>query len=339
MATGASEIQPNPAFIFETLNSYQRTAALNTAIELDVFTTIAEGAATAGAIAEQVHAAERGIRILCDYLTVFGLLQKADGEYSLTRDSAAFLNRRSPTYLGTMSKFLTADANQEGFRHLTASVRQGGGAPERSSVQADNALWVEFARSMAPMMAFPAELLAKIVAESGAPPAKVLDIAAGHGLFGIAVARHNPKAEITALDWEAVLAVAKENATRAGVAARYHTIPGSAFEAEFGEGYDVVLLTNFLHHFDAATCETLLRKVHAALKPGGRAVTLEFVPNDDRVSPRIPAAFSIIMLANTEGGDAYTFAELERMFQNAGFSRSSLHPLPNLPQCVVVSEK
>jgi SAM-dependent methyltransferase len=83
--------------------------------------------------------------------------------------------------------------------------------------------------------------------------------------------------------------VARENAAAAGVADRYHTIPGSAFDVEYGDGYDLALVVNFLHHFDPATCEKLLQKVHSSLKQGGRVVLLEFVPNEDRVSPAIPA--------------------------------------------------
>jgi len=142
-----------------------------------------------------------------------------------------------------------------------------------------------------------------------------------------------------ALDWPNVLGVAKENAAKAGVADRYSTIEGNAFDADFRNGYDIVLLTNFLHHFDIATCEGLLRKVHAALKQDGRAVTVEFIPNEDRITPPDAAAFSVIMLAETRGGDAYTFSQLERMFGNAGFSRSELHPLPPTIQQVVISEK
>jgi hypothetical protein len=99
------------------------------------------------------------------------------------------------------------------------------------------------------------------------------------------------------------------------------------------------MLTNFLHHFDPPTCEGLLRKVHAALKPGGRALTLEFVPNEDRISPPIPAAFSMMMLGSTPSGDAYTFAELERMFKNAGFAKSALRPLEATPQTLIISDK
>jgi hypothetical protein len=133
--------------------------------------------------------------------------------------------------------------------------------------------------------------------------------------------------------------VAKENAQAAGVADRFSTVEGDAFTAEYGEGYDVILLTNFLHHFDPQTCEQLLRKVRAALAPGGVALTLEFVPNEDRVTPPVSAAFSLMMLAGTNGGDAYTYPELERMFANAGFSSSEAHPLPASPQQAIVSRK
>jgi 2-polyprenyl-3-methyl-5-hydroxy-6-metoxy-1,4-benzoquinol methylase len=158
-------------------------------------------------------------------------------------------------------------------------------------------------------------------------------------MFGITLAKHNPRAEITALDWRNVLEVALENAQAAGVAERYHTIAGSAFEADLGTGYDVVLLTNILHHFDVATCETLLGRVHAALAPGGRAAILEFVPNDDRVSPPQAAAFSMMMLGMTPAGDAYTFRELESMCRNAGFATAQLHPLAPHPEAVVVATK
>jgi ubiquinone/menaquinone biosynthesis C-methylase UbiE len=223
---------------------------------------------------------------------------------------------------------------------MAEAVRKGGTALDNDgTVGPDHPIWVKFARAMAPMMALASQLLAKLVDPNADRKLKILDIAAGHGLYGISFATNNSQAEITAVDWKAVLEVAKENAQKAGVADRYSTIEGSAFDVEFGTGYDLILLTNFLHHFDPPTCETLLRKVRAALADGGRAVTLEFVPNDDRVTPPDAAAFSVMMLTSTPSGDAYTFAELERMFANAGYSRSTLHPLPPTIQQVVISEK
>ena len=339
MSSSAAQ-QPSPQLFFQTINAHQRTEALKAAIELEVFTAIGEGNTTAAQIAQRCDAAERGIRILCDFLTIHGMLTKQDGQYGLTLDSTTFLDKKSPAYLGTAIEFLCSPMLTEGSKHMTEAVRKGGTAMvDDGTVGPDNPIWVKFARGMAPMMAMPAQLMAKLVDPNPDRKLKILDIAAGHGLFGITFANNNPKAEITAVDWKAVLEVAKENAQKAGVADRYQTIEGSAFDVDFGSGYDVVLITNFLHHFDPPTNETLLRKVHGALADGGRAVTLEFVPNDDRVTPPDAAGFSMMMLSGTPSGDAYTFAELERMFSNAGFSRSTFHPLPPTIQSVVISEK
>jgi ubiquinone/menaquinone biosynthesis C-methylase UbiE len=176
------------------------------------------------------------------------------------------------------------------------------------------------------------------VLEGKSGPMRVLDIAAGHGLFGIEIAKQNPQARVTGLDWAKVLEVAVDNARKVGVADRYDLLPGSAFEVDFGGPYDVVLLTNFLHHFDVPTCVGLLKKVHAALRPGGRAATLEFVPNEDRVSPPMPAGFSLTMLATTAAGDAYTLSELTSMYTDAGFKAITAHPIPMSPHTVVMGE-
>jgi ubiquinone/menaquinone biosynthesis C-methylase UbiE len=332
--------QPSPELFFDTVNSYQRPAALKAAIELDVFTALGEGRQTVQELAAHCKAAERGIRILCDYLVIIGFLTKEGGRYSLTPDSAAFLDRRSPAYMGGTLEFLLAPMLISGFDDLASAVRKGGTVDrEGGTVAPENPVWVKFARAMAPMMAMAAQVMAQLINGEEQRKLKVLDIAAGHGLFGIAVAQQNPQASVVALDWPNVLEVAKENARNAGVSDRYSTIEGSAFDVDYGSGYDVVLLTNFLHHFDPQTCETLLRKVHAALVEGGMAVTLEFVPNEDRVSPPVPASFSMMMLGSTPGGDAYTFPEFDSMFRNAGFAQSELHQLPASPQQLIISRK
>jgi 2-polyprenyl-3-methyl-5-hydroxy-6-metoxy-1,4-benzoquinol methylase len=330
--------QPTPERIFEVLNGYQQSAAMKAAIELDVFTAIAEGNKDSAAIAHRCNAAERGIRILCDFLAVGGLITKQDGKYGLAPDAAMFLSRKSPAYMGSVHKFLLSPATLGNIMELTTTVKNGTISDSEGSTKPENPIWVEFARSMAPMMVMPAEMIAKTIGAAEGKKWKVLDIAAGHGLFGVALARHNPNAEIVALDWPAVLEVAKENAAAAGVANRYRTLPGSAFDVDFGAGYDVILLTNFLHHFDVPTNEKLLRRVHAALAPGGRAVALEFVPNEDRISPPMSARFSMVMLAMTVSGDAYTHAQYQKMFSNTGFKSCVLHA-PPVGEQLLVAEK
>jgi ubiquinone/menaquinone biosynthesis C-methylase UbiE len=334
-----SHTPPSAEIIFDTLFAYQRSAALNSAIELEVFTAIDEGARTAPAIATRGGASERGTRILCDYLVTIGLLTKSDSGYELAPESAAFLSKRSPAYLGTTARFLLRPELKNNFEALTSAVRRGGVPPEADNTVSDeNPIWVEFARSMMPMMVPAAQGIAELVAGSSAEALDVLDIAAGHGLFGITIAERNPRAAIVAVDWPPVLAVAEENARTAHVHDRYRTLPGDAFKVEFGTGFDVALVTNFLHHFDSPACTELLRKVHSALKPGGRVAILEFVPNPDRVSPPVPARFSLTMLAGTPSGDAYTFAELRSQLEAAGFSNVSAHSLPT-PETIILAQK
>ena len=332
--------QPSPALFFGTIGAYQRTEALRAAVELDLFSHIAAGKQTADAIAEACQAAPRGIRILADSLTIFGFLRKQGARYELTEDSRVFLDRKSPAYVGGAVSFMLAPDMRQSFLHLTDAVRRGGTAiSDEGTVSHDNPIWVEFARAMAPLMHMPAQLLEGLVGGDPAKPLRVLDVAAGHGLFGITIAQRHPHAHVTALDWPNVLTVAQENAQRAGVADRHTLLPGSAFEVDWGGPYDVVLLTNFLHHFDVPTCEQLAARSLTALAPGGRAFTLDFIPEPDRISPPEVAAFALVMLATTARGDAYTFEEYRAMFDKAGFARSEFHPLPPTAQQVVVSSK
>jgi SAM-dependent methyltransferase len=328
-----------PARFIDCMTAFKLGAALKAAIELDLFTILAEGVQTTESLAPRLQASTRGVRILCDYLTIEGFLLKQDGRYSATKDAAMFLNRNSPTYMGSAAFFLGSPVLIENFRDLAGCVRKGGTVNADATLKPEHPIWVEFARSMAPIAAMDAELVARLLKTDTMPRCKVLDIAAGHGMYGIALARHNPNAEIVALDWKNVLAVAKDNAGKAGISSRYRTIEGSAFDVDLGEGYDIVLLTGFLHHFSENINEALLRKVERALQPGGRVVALEFIPDEDRLTPRIPAEFSLMMLANTPDGDAYTFLELNRMFCNAGFRSSELHEIPPSPQRVVISSK
>lgn len=332
-----AEAALNPRIVFDMIQSHQRTAALKAAIELDVFRAVGEGPGDVASIARHCKASERGIRILCDFLVIHGVLAKEGNSYRHTPDSAAFLDPRSPACIASIADFLTHSDWTESIRTLADIVRAGRTTlPGGGSVEPENPIWVEFAEKMAPMMAPMAGPLGRVVLNGHDGPMRVLDIAAGHGLFGIEIAKQNPQAHVTGLDWAPVLRVALKNAEKAGVHDRYDMLPGSAFEVDFGGPYDAVLLTNFLHHFDVPTCVGLLKKVRSALKPGGKAATLEFVPNEDRVSPPMPAAFSMTMLVSTPAGDAYTFSELRGMYAEAGFTDISAHPIPMSPHTVVL---
>src|SRR5919199_1956428 len=173
--------QLSPELFFETMLAYQRTAALKAAIELDLFTAIGEGAYTSEALAQRCQTSERGMRILCDYLVVIGFLTKDENHYHLTPDSAAFLDRNSPSYIATAASFLASPMLMEGFNVLATVVRKGGTViSEEGSLEPEHPMWVEYARAMAPLMTLPAESIAELVGADSGQKWKVLDIAAGH---------------------------------------------------------------------------------------------------------------------------------------------------------------
>ena len=288
-------------------------------------------------LARDCAASEHGVCILCDYLTVAGLLTKEDPRYRHSRASAVFLDPRSRACVASAAQFLSHPDRASRSNNLAEVVRAGHTLLlGNGSVEPEHPMWVDFARSMAPMVAPAAGALADLALAGLDGLVRVLDIAAGHGLFGLAVAARNPLAHVVAQDWAAVLAVAAENAHKTGLEGRFITLPGHAFDVEFGGPFDIVLLTNFLHHFDAATCVSLLKKVRASLSPRGRALALEFVPNEDRVSPLTAASFGLMMPVSRAACDAYTARQYDVMSREAGFARTAGHPLPPSSEKAVI---
>lgn len=329
-----------PDLFWETMTGFQRSAVLKTAVELEIFTKIGEGHSAAGDIAAASGASTRGVRILCDSLVTMGFLTKSAEQYAMTDATAAFLDKRSQAYLGSALDFILSPQQRRGFDDLTNAVRKGGSSiTGDASMDPDSEMWVTFARGMAPLMFPMAQMMAEHLELDASRELKILDIAAGHGIFGIMAGQKYSKAQIYGADWANVLTVAEENAAKFGMSDRYHTIPGNAFESDLGTGYDAILVPNFFHHFDVETCENFIRKLGTSLADGGKIATVEFVPNDDRISPPAAAMFAVVMLAATPAGDAYTFAEFKKMFENGGFANNELISLDPLPSTLIISTR
>jgi 2-polyprenyl-3-methyl-5-hydroxy-6-metoxy-1,4-benzoquinol methylase len=247
---------------------------------------------------------------------MLGLLLKDGEQYGLTPEAAKYLDRASPDYMGAVLGFLQSEYIRGAFEGFTEAVRRGGTAMDGTgSLEPGHPMWVRFAQAMAPLMKPAAERLAEIALPAG----RVLDIAAGHGRFGIRLLEGDPQAHVTAVDWPDVLELALHNARLAGVDARYRLLPGSVFDVQLDGIYDTVLLPNFLHHFNRAEIVELLRRMRGALRPGGRVFVLEYLPDASRVKPAAAAWFATSMLVTTPEGDAYTADEYREMLGEAGF--------------------
>jgi ubiquinone/menaquinone biosynthesis C-methylase UbiE len=324
--------------IFDMAMAYQKTAALIAAVKLDIFSVIGPETVSLDDLVSRTGASRRGLRILCDYLTVIGLLAKKGSCYSLTHIASTFLDESAPLAMGKIVDFVAAPEILDLFLNDPVSYVRRGGSSGLANVSPDHPVWVRFAKAAVPFAAATAKRVAAHVAKFPDPPYTVLDIAAGHGLFGIEVAKNLPEVIVTAVDWAQVLAVARVNAEAAGVVDRLHLLAGNALEMDWGSDFDLILLANFLHHFDFETCTSLLRRVKASLAVGGQALAIDLVPNEDRVSPPTPAMFAFWMLATTPSGDAYTIRELDEMARNAGFRGATTRSLAPTPESLIIFE-
>lgn len=332
-----SDAKDNP--VFEIALAYQKTAALIAAVKLDIFSVIGSQRMTAEELAGCTGASPRGLRILCDFLTVIELLKKEGSTYALTNSARIMLDESSPFAIGSIVDFVAAPEMLRLFFDDPVSYVRGGGAEGLSNIAPDNPIWIRFAQAMTPLASTTAKRVAAYVTASPAPVRSVLDVAAGHGLYGIEIAKVISNAVVTAIDSAGVLSVARANAEAAGVERRYQTLAGNALAIEWGSGFDLVLLPNFLHHFSIEACTLLLKKTKDSLADNGRALAVDFVPNEDRISPSLPARFAFWMLASTPNGDAYTARELDEMARTAGFAAATTRPLLPTPESLIILER
>lgn len=328
-----NKLSNNPVYYISL--AYQKTAAMTAAVKLDLFTKIGNDHLSVEQIANMTNASPRGMRILCDILCVIGLLEKNVDCYHLSPDAKRFLDRTSPECVADIINFLASPEIIAFVMNDPTSYVISGGASGLTSISADNPIWVKFAEAMIPFVSVTAKRTAAYMARRAITPRRVLDIAAGHGLFGIEAAKMATKATVTAVDWDNVLMVARKNADSAGLTDRYQTICGNAFEVDWGDNYDLILLPNILHHFNQGECVQLLGKAKKSLAVDGSVFVIDIMPNPDRISPPEPAAFAFLMLATTPHGDAYTCDEYEAMARSAGLMPAGSKPLLPTPQTLL----
>jgi ubiquinone/menaquinone biosynthesis C-methylase UbiE len=310
----------NPDPVFQILMAYRLAAILRAAIELDVFSALVRGGGVAR-VAKACGAPERPVRMLLDALAAGSpaVLRKRGAEYRLTPLSRRFLVRGVPGYVGALMPLFGHRSMWEAFYDLPRAVRAGTSVMRRNAHAKGQAFWEDFARATAADAVPKARAMIRLL---GRLPrgAKVLDLACGSGGYGATFAERVPGAEVTLLDQPHVLAV-----TRRLVDAPVRYLPGDLFRTPFGGPYDVVIASHVFHHFDPSECLALARKTARALKPGGRLVIQEFVPDEARARKVQPLVFALTMLVWTRAGDAYSFGQYRGWLRKAGFAEVEQH--------------
>jgi ubiquinone/menaquinone biosynthesis C-methylase UbiE len=310
---------PTARRVLDIASGYEPALILESAVRLEVFDALDARPLTLAEVVERTKTSTRGMRALLDALVGMDLLERDGDRYALTDESAAYLVSTSPTYQGYMCKHVSRHLMPRWLR-LTEVVRSG--RPEQGvNEQADGgAYFREFVEDIFPMSYEAACALAE---ELGVADARervsVLDLAAGSGVWSIALAEASPRVRVTAVDWPAVLPVTRRIAARHGVADRFDFVEGNLLETDFGRGHHIATLGHILHSEGAQRSQQLIRKTFDALAPGGTIVIAEFIVDEDRTGPPGALIFAVTMLVNTDAGDTFTYSQMAQWLQNAGF--------------------
>lgn len=312
---------PSPLEQIMQMNfSFAPACIMTAALRLGVFSHMAAGAGTAAEVARAAGASERGTRMLLDALTGFGLLTKSGEAYELTPHARQYLVRESPDYAGGLSE---SGAAFEAWTHLDECVRTGQPVHRVETQERAEEFFPMLVRTLHVVNREPARRTAEALgAGTDRKGLRVLDVACGSGVWGIALAEADPQARVTAQDFSGVLPTTREYVRRHGLEERFDFLAGDLKEVNFGEArYDVALLGNIVHSEGEDSSRELFRRLRRALKSGGRIVVIDMLPNDERTGPPYQLIFALNMLVNTERGDTYTLAEYTRWLHEAGFPR------------------
>jgi C-methyltransferase len=331
-----------PAQFFDMMLAYKTTALLSAGIDLGVFDALAEGDVSPAAVAERLDLAERGARLLLNGLAALGLLDSDGVTFTLTAGAAEYLVRGRPRYIGEMAKVMASRWEWDAFGTLTESVRRGGPVVREHAETPRYAYWEHFAAFAGAVAQPTADVAAAYLEPWAADRSRldVLDVACGHGLYGYTLASRHQQARVWSLDWSNVLPMARKHAAEMGVLDRVTTIAGDMFEVPLGGPYDVVMVTNVLHHFSPKRGVTLLRRLADAMADDGRIVLVGFVTHD-RPPAQDAAAhlFSVLMLVWTYAGEVHSVATYQSMLRDAGFGEGRLCQVPSLPLSVIVAQR
>ncbi len=314
---------------------YAPPLVLEAAIRHKVFDSLDSGPKSIAELLPLTNTSRRGLTIILNALVGFQFLAKQGDKYALTPESAAFLVRSKPSFMGGMILH-TSEQLLPKWLHLNQIVTTGKPDHAVNQQQDGEEFFHQFVNDIFPMSYPAAQALAAHLNLTG--PKSVLDLAAGSGVWTIALAQHSPEVKVTIVDWPGVIDVAKANAEKFGIGSRFTYHQGDLASADFGSNHDLATLGHILHSEGETRSRALLKKTFGALNSGGTIAIQEFLVNADRTGPVNGLVFAVNMLINTDEGDTYSFEEISTWLNEAGFVNARQLPAPG-PSPLILATK
>lgn len=321
-----------PHELMAIARGFMESRALLTAIELDIFSAIGDGAGHAD-VANRIGADPRATETLLNALAAMGLIEKREGAYHNSETAGRFLrsDSKDDARLSTMHMVGLWDR----WSTLTECVREGTSVARKRGEERDEEGIKAFIAAMHRNASFRAEKIMGQLDLAGVK--KALDLGGGSGAYAMALAGIVPGLDVTVMDLPAVVELTEQYIEDAGLSGKVKTAPGDMMESDLGSGYDLVLLSAIAHMWGPGENKKLFARVKEALAPGGRLVIQDFVLDDDKTGPRAGAVFALNMLVNTRAGSSYSFAEYSAWLREVGYARVDRVALPGPTDLVIGS--
>ena len=317
---------------------YAPPLIIEAAVKHRLFDLLSASPKTAPQLAREACASVRGVTAICNALVGLRLLARVRDRYTLTPESATFLVSHNPAYHGAFFHHISTQLIPK-WLALDKTVRTGRPAAAVNSEKMGAVFFTKFVEAIFPLSYSAAKALGKHLGiPKATQPVSVLDLAAGSGVWGIALAEQSPQVHISAVDWPPVLAVTEKIARRHGVGDRLTMIPGDLLKVRFGKNHQVATLGHILHSEGRARSRKLLKKTFDALAPGGTIAIMEFLVDHDRADPLVSLLFAVNMLVNTKEGDTVSFEEISGWLREAGFKKSRLLKVPAVSPLVLATK-
>ena len=336
ITNGHSQVTPERIFQFGF--AYAPPLIIEAAVRHNIFDAIDAGNRTVTEIATEAKTSERGTRILLNALTGLQFLNKKDEKYTLAPDTAEFLVSDKKTFLGGFFKHTSSNLLPKWLR--LAEVVQTGKPVLSLNDESVGTSWYEnFVTDLFPVNYAAATSLAKTLELAGADrPVSVLDLAAGSGVWGIALAQASPKVRVTAVDWEGIIPLTSNMTEKFGLKNQFSFVADDLETADFGEGHDIAMLGHILHSEGEHRGRDLVRRTFRALVPGGTIAIAEWLVNSDRTEPVQSLIFAVNMLLLSRDGDVFSFDEIRSWLEEAGFEDVRLVDAPSMSPLILATK-